>query len=203
MAQKPGDSITTGNARRATLRLKQSDPRVTERIALRLSERLNEGMFESYFGPETTLVPAPGHAPPQSDTQQSSTMALAQALQLRHLGVAKSLLRRVSKVNKAAWSPQGERPTLSDHYRTIQVVELPQLPIGSHERMTIVDDVVTTGATLFACAARLMETFPDAEIVAFAAVRTLSGVDQIDEIVAPVENGRITLVGEDATWRQP
>ena len=202
-ALKPEDSDITANARRATLWLKHSDPRVTERIALRVRERVNEGMFEPFFGPEVTLVPVPGHAPSQSDKQQSSTIALVQALQSRRLGVARSLLRRVTKVNKAAWSPPGERPTLADHYRTIQVAELPQLPIGSPHRFTIVDDVVTSGATLLACAARLLETFPGATILAFAAVRSLSGVDQVDRIVDPLEDGRITRVDEGSTRRRP
>ena len=87
------------------------------------------------------MVPAPGHVPPQSDRQPSSTIALVQALQSKRLGVAGSLLRRVSKLNKAAWSPPGER--------------------------------------------------------------TLSSVDQIEQIVDPVEDGRITLVDEDSTRRQP
>lgn len=106
-----------------------------DRVTLRLRERVKDQRFESFFGPDVTLVAAPGHAPIQSDRQQS------------------------------------------------------RLTLESIGRVTIVDDVVTTGATFLACAARLTNDFPHATILAFAAVRSLSGADQIQEILDPAEDG--------------
>lgn len=58
-------------------------------------------------------------------------------------------LQRVDRVEKSAWAASGNRPTVADHYRTIAVSGSPSLGLGRGRRMTVVDDVVTTGATLY------------------------------------------------------
>jgi len=176
---------------------------VTERIALRLAEQVNQGSFESFFGQNVTLVAAPGHAPTRSGRQLSGTVALVKASQDRGLGTAKPQLHRVRKVKKAAWCPPGERPTFSDHYQTIRVAVPTGLAFEPVNRITIIDDVVTTGSTLFACAAQLKNGFPHAEILAFAAIRSLSSPNQIREILNPVENRCITLGDGGSTRRKP
>ncbi|MEM1447466.1 MAG: hypothetical protein AAF957_06835 [Planctomycetota bacterium] len=40
--------------------------------------------------------------------------------------------------------------------------------------LTVVDDVITRGATMLAAVARLEETFPSAEVRGFALIRTIS-----------------------------
>jgi adenine/guanine phosphoribosyltransferase-like PRPP-binding protein len=68
-------------------------------------------------------------------------------------------------------------------------------------RITIVDDFVTKGATLLAAASRVQEAFPEAEVRAFALVRTKGLVADIESISEPCE-GLITRVG-DHVDRQP
>lgn len=65
----------------------------------------------------------------------------------------------------------------------------------------LVDDVVTKGSTLLAAASRLKETYPQAKVTAFALVRTLGFVDNIDAIVEPVV-GTIAL-RDDEPLRDP
>jgi len=60
---------------------------------------------------------------------------------------------------------------------------------------------VTKGATLLAAATRLQETYPQAKVTAFALVRTLGFVDDIDRIIEPII-GTITLRSDEAL-REP
>lgn len=61
--------------------------------------------------------------------------------------------------------------------------------------------MITKGATFLAAASRLQETYPEARVIAFALVRTLGFVDDIERIVEPAI-GTITLRGDDA-YREP
>ena len=183
--------------------LKRSDPDITALLAVRLRERLERGQFSAFFGSDVLLVPAPGHAPRRDSNQQAATLEMVKAMARQGLGSVEMLLRRESKVVKAAWAPRGERPTTADHYGTIAVVGASHGLLGLHRRITVVDDVVTSGSTLFACVRRLRECFPSVAVDAFAAVRTLSDALQIAEITDPVENGSITLQPSGGTRRDP
>ncbi|HEV7239361.1 MAG TPA: hypothetical protein VGQ36_08985 [Thermoanaerobaculia bacterium] len=61
--------------------------------------------------------------------------------------------------------------------------------------------MITKGATLLAAASRLHETYPQAKVIAFALVRTLGFVDDIERIVEPAA-GTIALRGDEA-FREP
>ncbi|TLY79392.1 MAG: hypothetical protein E6K49_03865 [Gammaproteobacteria bacterium] len=61
--------------------------------------------------------------------------------------------------------------------------------------------MVTKGRTLLAAAARLHEAFPDADVRAFALVRTMGFLPQLDHLLEPCE-GVIRWAGGDAR-REP
>ena len=65
------------------------------------------------------------------------------------------------------------------------------------DRIALVDDVVTKGRTLLACAMRLREVYPQAELRAFALVRTMGLVPDIEQLIQPCD-GQISWVGDDA-----
>jgi len=73
--------------------------------------------------------------------------------------------------------------------------------VADREVLCLVDDVVTKGATLLGAASRLQETYPQAKVFAFALVRTLGFVDDIERIVEPAV-GTISLRGDEAV-REP
>jgi orotate phosphoribosyltransferase-like protein len=66
-------------------------------------------------------------------------------------------------------------------------------------RITLVDDVVTQGATALAAASRVAEIFSDSEIGVFALVRTRGLVEDIDSIVDPVSGWIVERQGR--AWR--
>jgi phosphoribosylpyrophosphate synthetase len=73
--------------------------------------------------------------------------------------------------------------------------------VTDREWLCLVDDVITKGATLLAAASRLQEAYPAAKIVAFALIRTLGFVEDIERIIEPAL-GTITLRGDEAL-REP
>jgi hypothetical protein len=68
-------------------------------------------------------------------------------------------------------------------------------------RLIIVDDVITKGRTLLAAALRLHEAFPNADIRAFALVRTMGFVARLGDTLDPCQ-GIVRWAGNDAR-REP
>jgi len=183
--------------------VKKSNPKTMAGVATYLRQRIDEGEFRSFFGPEVNLVPAPGHAPASDAMQQSSSRELARAMEDRGLGTVAGWLHRETKVPKSAWASPGERPTTRDHYSSVIVAEGPQISLTPVGRITVVDDVITSGATLHACVRRLRGSFPRASVLAFAVIRTMSGVHQIEHPIDAVERGQIFLRPDGRTERVP
>ncbi|MDP8985878.1 MAG: hypothetical protein M3N97_12770 [Pseudomonadota bacterium] len=69
------------------------------------------------------------------------------------------------------------------------------------EQLVLIDDVVTKGRTLLAAAARVHEALPDADIRAFALLRTMGWVQGVDRLLDPCV-GEIRWRAGDA-YRNP
>jgi predicted amidophosphoribosyltransferase len=108
-----------------------------------------------------------------------------------------ALLERVTAVPKSSTSAIGERPKPLDHIRSMAVVKQQELELRKITRITIVDDVITRGATLLAAASILQHHFPEAVIRIFAVVRTKSYEPEVGSILDPVL-GDVSLNGVDA-----
>ncbi len=168
-------------------------------MAERVSLLHENGTFAEFFGPETLLLPVPGSTPRRDDTTLWVAERICNALLAEGLGDAVMAdVRRVRQVPKSAYQAPGDRPNAQVHFDTITVQ--PQLinPI----RILLVDDIVTKGNTLLGCASRAAEAFPQADIRAFAMVRTMGLVPDIDRLIAPCV-GRISLVRGGEAVRVP
>jgi hypothetical protein len=144
----------------------------------------SEGHFPGFFGADVLLVPAPRSVPFITNDALWPAMRICQEMLAR--GVCRDvqgLLVRHTPVPKSAFLRQGkDRPDPDEHVRTIRV----DSPFGvACRRIVIVDDVVTRGSTLLGCARVLAAVFPEAEIQAFAAVRTVSD-DDVDRVLHPL-----------------
>lgn len=185
--------------------LKYPDSDRLARVAQWLASPEAMEHFADFFGPNVDLVPVPGHAPvgPSVRDRVSSASEFVNALVYEGLGRRRGWLRRIEKVKKSAWAGRGRRPTERDHYRSISVHASPDLGFEAARRITVVDDVITTGATLHACVRLLATAHPAADILAFVLVRTRGDLDEVEAVMDPVSDGRITLESSGQTRRTP
>lgn len=154
--------------------------------------------FDSFFHPNTTLVPAP-----KSSLMQPNTLWVSQRIATALVGVGlgrdvASCLVRDKPVPKAASSIPSERPTAIEHYESMSV----QGRLSKPDEILLVDDVITRGATLLGAANRLAEAFPQTRIRAFAVMRTISNPDEFDKVYEPCV-GKIELRESGDTLRRP
>jgi hypothetical protein len=123
---------------------------------------------------------------------------IASALVRHEIGAAVlPCLTRIAAVPKSAFAAAGTRPRPSEHYESIEAAKM----LTDRQSLCLIDDVITKGATLLAAASRLQERYPEAKVTAFALIRTLGFVDDIERIVAPAV-GTITLRGGEV-FREP
>jgi hypothetical protein len=168
-------------------------------LAERIRACLDDYPFlKACFGPGVVLVPAPRSSPLAPGalwpTRRICDAFVAEGLGERVL----PCLERVKPVTKSALAGPGERPGPAEHYES--VVVRPQQELVAPRFVTLVDDVVTRGATFVGLLPHLEASFPGVPIRCFGAVRTMSYGD-ISELRSPVE-GVITFE-HDALKRQP
>ncbi len=152
--------------------------------------------FKDFFGSDTYLVPVP-----KSSLMQPGTLwvplKIAEALERKGLGTIMNCLERTKAVPKAATSLSSERPKPIDHYNSIKV----KRGIHRPQKIVLIDDIVTRGATLLGCANVLKEAFPEATIFGFAMMRTISKDTDFRQVIDPCV-GTIDLRNENA-FRNP
>ena len=166
-------------------------------LARRMSEELHGRPLADLLHSDVTLVPVPRSGVTGDRPSPWPGKAIAEALLARGFGCRVACcLRRVRAVTKAAWAPQGERPTAAEHRDSLAV----DSGILFTDGAVLVDDVITSGAQMLGAAWALLDAYPGLPLTAFAAVRTMSDGD-VDAVLAPVV-GQITLDGE-STRRRP
>lgn len=178
--------------------MKGGDRSVLDLTAQRLHES-GAAWIGEYFGANTVLVPVPGSSPMKNPKSLWVPRDICQVFVAR--GFAKEVstcLERSHAVPKSAFSIPTERPKPSLHFASFAISR----SLFAPRRITLVDDVITRGATLIAAASRLSEAFPGCEIRAFAIIRTMTRVE-VDAILAPC-TGVITYnAATDSSRREP
>jgi hypothetical protein len=112
-------------------------------------------------------------------------------------------LERRFSVRRSATALNGDRPTVRQHYESFAVSAYSIAAGAPFEpvKFVVVDDVITKGRTILAAAARLHEAFPNADIRAFALIRTMGFVAKIDDPLDPCQ-GEVRWWAQDAR-REP
>lgn len=192
-----GNSEESVKSRHVCYDIKRGNSQLLGQAVAMLEQVFEKAGFETFLGPDVGLVPAPGSAPHVSGGLWPAELIAKALVGAKRGNAVIPYLRRKEAVPKSAFAAPGERPTVERHYETIAV----DRELVAPRRLVIVDDVITRGRTLFACARSLQEAFPQAEVRCFAMVRTMGLQGDIERIVDPCK-GRIYWNGRDAD-REP
>jgi predicted amidophosphoribosyltransferase len=162
------------------------DGRVNQAPVIPLAvQRLKENLtpeLDDLLARDVLLVPAPGSAPRKGGTLWVPERICQELVSAGFGRSVEPLLSRLTPVAKSSFAAPGQRPTAQRHYETMGVNR--RLGVDPL-RITIVDDVITKGATLLAAASLLEQAYPEATIQAFALVRTVYSED-FEGIVDPL-----------------
>ena len=155
-------------------------------------EAQSQAFLKKYFGSDVTLIPIPRSAPLAAKDALWPTHRICRALvACKFGGDIAPVLERHRPVQKSSLAKPGMRPGPQEHYDSTGISQ--GNVILSGRRITLVDDVITRGASFVGMMPHLQRAFPGYEINCFALVRTQS-YDAVDQIVAAVE-GVITYDG--------
>jgi hypothetical protein len=149
-------------------------------------------MLAELFSADATLVPIPGSDPSSSRVWAAERLAIA----LRGVLLGKAVwpgIQRRFPVRKSATALNADRPTMQRHYDSLSVPN----PSVEPRRIILIDDVITKGRTILAAAARLHEALPNADIRAFALVRTMGFLSDVSQFLEPCK-GFVRWAGGDA-----
>ena len=150
------------------------------------------------LGKDALLVPVPRSAPLQRGALWPGLRICEELLRVGLGGEMRPCIERVKAIQKSAFARQGERPAPEVHLKSMVIHE----ELHSKARIVIVDDVVTLGATLLAAASLVNAAWPRSSVLAFALVRTMGLVPEVDSVLAPCV-GRIRLASGGKAWREP
>jgi len=162
--------------------LKEGNDDFLGRYAARLTRQVAESVsLADLFASVPILVPVPASHPARC-RPDSVPAKLAAAMVTRGLGSRSwSGLTRMHAVRRSTTARPGARPTTMDHYASFAV----DRTLSATHEVVLVDDVVTRGRTLLAAAARIQEAYPGIQVRAFAMVRTMGLVPEIDCLLDP------------------
>lgn len=167
-------------------------------IARDIKKNLKKLPFANFFKENTILVPTPS-----SSLQKANSLwvpqRLAKAMVKEGLGKDSiECLSRITPIRKAQTSHASDRPKALEHYNSIGIVET----LDSPNEILLVDDIITRGSTFLGAANKLADSYPNANIRAFAAMRTISNPDEFEKFIDPCV-GTIKLRDDGTTIRRP
>jgi len=170
---------------------------MSEFVVETVKQKLDSLPFSHLLDGKPVLVPTPSSSLKKPDSLDVPSR-IAVALKKKFGNEVAECLVRVKPLEKSATSVAPNRSTAAQHFDSLQVQEILTEP----ESILLVDDVVTRGATLLGAANRLAESYPDAKVAAFVALRAVSNPSDFKGVRESV-CGFITLQSNGGTLRRP
>ncbi len=193
-----GETEVSKRSRELCGRIKSGSASWLKSYSSRATRELAQNLrFEGFFSAGSVLVPVPES---ESSGRTPRWVARRLAVMLHELGLGRETwfgLRRIRPVARSSAAWRWERPSVEEHHQSLAVIPSSSPP----SEIVLVDDVITKGRTLMASALRLSDAFPNATIRAFALVRTMGLVFDVDRLFDPCV-GAIHWDGKDA-HREP
>lgn len=155
-----------------------------------LANRL-DATSRAVFGAHPMLVPVPGPGLTKPPTVWPSRRVCEELVGQGLGDEVLAIVSRTMAVPKSAGS--ATRPTLAQHVDSLTV----RARLNPPSRLVVVDDVVTTGTTMMACAIKLAQAFPGVPVSGFALARVLSAGDPSRVFEPLVE--RVVVAGQRCT----
>lgn len=193
-----GPSSTATTSREVCFDLKSDRNRMVERVVGFMRDDTIAERFSRFLSRDVVLVPTPRSAPLVEGAHWPARR-IAEELVSQDFGRrVLPCLERTHAVASSHRAQPGERPDVQAHYDSFRVAPELEQP----HSITIIDDVLTRGDTLLAAASRVKEAYPNAEVRAFAVVRTMGLVPDIERMTEPTV-GTLTLLANGRVDRQP
>lgn len=195
LPQKRNGGDRGARLRRLCWALKNGDPKAVSWVVERVLRLAPSSPLNGVFAPDSVLVPVPCHAPHRTGSLWP-TRALTQWMVPRGLGGSEeTMLKRRTAVTQSAPAASDQRPMAVNHLQSFGV----RLPLAPPHRIVLVDDVVTTGATMLAGVSAISGAMPNVRVRGFAFFRTVSSGNTGLPIEAILE--RIRLQPDGRTVR--
>jgi len=193
-----GSSEVSRQSRIVRDRIKYDRPPGIAHAVERLTEEFQRTGLSEFLGPDVSLVPAP-KSTPLVEGALWPARRVCEELARRKLGLeVLACVERLHPVKKSAYAAPGGRPKAQEHLESMSSVGL----LAKPKRITVVDDVITKGATLLAAASHVATAFPGAEVRVLAMLRTMGLILEVERVLDPcVGTIRLTAWGE--TDREP
>lgn len=177
-----GSSAASERSRLMRALLKSRDAHFIFKYAVRVRQQVaGKSPLAGFLCSTNVLLPVPGSVPNVAGfVSVAEHLAMALIAEGLGQGIWRGL-QRTCAVRKSATAAPGSRPTVGNHYDSFAVAQATTPP----QQVMLIDDVVTKGRTLLAAAARVQEALPNADIRAFALLRTMGLVPEVNRLLDP------------------
>ena len=172
---------------------------MTRYVAETLYDNINDKSFLNVFDPSTVLIPVP-RSNPLLQGGLWVPKRIAEEMVAKGIGCKVMLsLKRVKTINRSSQSTPSQRPLPSEQYDSLAV----EKSLTMSNKVVLIDDVITRGATLIAAANKLIDAYPEIKILSFAAIRTISDSSAFSGWYDPVRGTVIIRSQQGDTIRRP
>ncbi|MCB2197644.1 MAG: hypothetical protein KQH79_17425 [Bacteroidetes bacterium] len=139
--------------------------------AIQFLKSIDNSKVDSFFGNDSILVPVPKSSLMSPDTLWPSKVIAELLVQEGFGKIVLPLVERTTSIPRSSqFYSASTRPSLEKHFNSLNV----KIELLSSPKFTLIDDILTIGRTSFACAQKLAQAYPDAEVRCFAMLRTRS-----------------------------